>query len=72
MVGMATRANNNHINGAGIGENINSLLEVCSSISPPGQKMHRSFVEDGLVLAVIGTRALVDWLGVGGGRIQTG
>ncbi len=32
----------------------------------------RSFVEDGLVLAVIGRRALVDRLGVGGGRIQTG
>ncbi len=29
------------------------VLEVCSSISPPGQKRHRSFVEDGLVLAVI-------------------
>ncbi len=48
------------------------VLEVCSSISPPGQKRHRSFVEDGLVLAVIGRCALVDWLGVGGGRIQTG
>ncbi len=39
---------------------------------PQGQKRHRSFVEDGLVLAVIGRRALVDRLGVGGGRIQTG
>ncbi len=45
-------------------------LEVCSSISPHGQKRHRSFVEDGLVLAVIGRCALVDRLGVGGGRIQ--
>ncbi len=33
---------------------------------------HRYFVEDGLVLAVIGRCALVDRLGVGGGRIQTG
>ncbi len=48
------------------------VLEVCSSISPHGQKRHRSFVEDGLVLAVIGTRALVERLGVGGGRIQSG
>ncbi len=39
------------------------VLEVCSSISPHGQKRHRSFVEDGLVLAVIGRRALVDRLG---------
>ncbi len=48
------------------------VLEVCSSISLSGQRRHRSFVEDGLVLAVIGRRALVDRLGVGGGRIQTG
>ncbi len=48
------------------------VLEVCSSISPPGQKRHRSFTEDGLVLAVIGRCALEDRLGVGGGRIQTG
>ncbi len=41
------------------------VLEVCSSISPPGQKRHRSFVEDGLVLALIGRCALVDRLGVG-------
>ncbi len=31
-----------------------------------------SCVEDGLVLAVIGRCALVAWLGVGGGRSQTG
>ncbi len=43
------------------------VLEVCSSISPHRQKRHRSFVEGGLVLAVIGTRALVDRLGGGGG-----
>ncbi len=43
-----------------------------TSISPHGQKRQRSFVEDGLVLAVIGRRALVDRLGVGGGRIQPG
>ncbi len=48
------------------------VLEVCSSISPHGQKRHRSFVEDGLVLAVVGRCALVDRLGMGGGRIQTG
>ncbi len=48
------------------------VLEVCSSISPHGQKRQRSFVEDGLVLAVIGRRALVGRLGVGGGRIQPG
>ncbi len=48
------------------------VLEVCSSISLSGQKRYRSFVEDGLVLAGIGTRALVDRLGVGGGRIQPG
>ncbi len=46
------------------------MLEVCSGISPPGQKRHRFFVEDGLVLAVIGRCALVDRLGVGGGRVQ--
>ncbi len=39
------------------------MLEVCSSISPPKQKRHRSFVQDGLVLAVIGRCALVDRLG---------
>ncbi len=33
---------------------------------------HRSCVEDGLVLAVMGRCALVVQLGVGGGRIQTG
>ncbi len=48
------------------------VLEFCSSISPHGQKGHRSFVEDGLVLAVIGRRTLVDRLGVGGGEIQPG
>ncbi len=36
---------------------------VCSSISLPGQRRHRSFVEDGLVLAVFGRCALVDRLG---------
>ncbi len=41
------------------------VLGVCSSISPHGQKRHRSFVEEGLILAVIGRRALVDRLGVG-------
>ncbi len=46
--------------------------EVCSSISQPELRRHRSCVEDGLVLAVIGRCALVDRLGVGGGRIQTG
>ncbi len=34
------------------------VLEVCSSISPHGQKRHRSFVDDGLALAVIGRCAL--------------
>ncbi len=48
------------------------VLEICSSISPHGQKRHRSFIEDDLVLAVVGTRVLVDWPGVGGGRIQPG
>ncbi len=48
------------------------VLEVYSSISPHGQKRHRSFVENGLVLAEIGRCALVDQLGVGGGRIQPG
>ncbi len=48
------------------------VLEVCSSISPHGQKRHRSFVEDGLDLAVIGRRALIDRFGVGGAKIQTG
>ncbi len=46
------------------------MLEVFSSISLSGQRRHRSFVEDGLVLVVIGRCALVDRLGVGGGRIQ--
>ncbi len=41
-------------------------------ISQPELRRHRSCVEDGLVLAVIGRGALVDRLGVGGGRIQTG
>ncbi len=36
------------------------VLEVCSSISPPGQKRHRSFVEDGLVLATIGRRVKIN------------
>ncbi len=119
MVGMATRANNYHIQGAGIGCSGKTLIvcgysiekivnewgqklhrgcredfepmtvqlfffkwrrrvprlgvqEVCSSISPHGQKKHRPFVEDGLVLAIFGRCALVDGLGVGGGRIQTG
>ncbi len=35
-------------------------------------KRHRSCVEDGLVIAVIGRCALVARLGVGGGRSQTG
>ncbi len=39
------------------------VLDACSSISPPGQKRHRSFDEGGLVLAVIGRCALVDRLG---------
>ncbi len=42
------------------------VLEVCSSISLSGQRKHRSFVEEGLVLAVIGKCALVVRLGVGG------
>ncbi len=45
---------------------------VCCSISRPELKRHRSYVEDGLVLAIIGRCALVDRLEVGGGRIQTG
>ncbi len=48
------------------------VLEVCSSISLSGQRRHHSFVEDDLVLAVTGRCALVDRLGVGGGRIKTG
>ncbi len=46
--------------------------EVCSSISQPELRRHRSCVEDVLVLAVIGRCALVVRLGVGGGRNQTG
>ncbi len=46
--------------------------EVCSRISQPELRRHRSCIEDGLVLAVIGRCALVDRLVVGGGRIQTG
>ncbi len=45
--------------------------EVCSSISQPELRRHRSCVEDGLVLAVIGRCVLVVRLGVGGGRLQT-
>ncbi len=30
------------------------MLEVCSRISLSGQRRHRSFIKDGLVLAVIG------------------
>ncbi len=47
------------------------VLEVCSSISPPGQKRHRSFVENSLVLGVSGRCAFLDRLKVGGERIQT-
>ncbi len=39
------------------------MLEVCARISLSGQRRHSSFVEDGLVLAVIGRCALVDRLG---------
>ncbi len=46
--------------------------EVCSSISQLELRRHRSCIEDGLVLAVIGRCALVVGLGVGRGRIQTG
>ncbi len=48
------------------------VLEVCFRISQSERRRLRSCVEDGLVLTVIGRCALVDWLGVGGGRIQTG
>ncbi len=44
------------------------MQAICSSISRHEQKRHRSCVEDGLVLAVIGRCALVAPLGVGGGR----
>ncbi len=46
--------------------------EVCSNISRPKLRRHRSCVEDGLALAVISRCALVDQLGVGEGRIQKG
>ncbi len=46
------------------------MPEVCSIISHPELRRHRSCVEGGLVLAVIGRCALIVWLGVGGGRIQ--
>ncbi len=48
------------------------LPEVCSTISQSELRRHRSYVEDGLVLAVIGTYALVARLGAGGGRSQAG
>ncbi len=41
---------------------------VCSSISRPDLKRHRSCVEDGLVLAVIGRCALVARFGADGRR----
>ncbi len=44
----------------------------CAGISQPELRRHHSSVEDGLVRAVIGRCALVDRLGVGGGRIKTG
>ncbi len=46
--------------------------EVRSSISRPELRKRRFCIEDGLVIPLIGRRALVDRLGVGGGRIQTG
>ncbi len=45
---------------------------ICFDISRHAQKLHRFCVEDGLALTVIGRCALVDRLGAGGGRIQTG
>ncbi len=45
---------------------------IYSSISRHEQKTHRSCAEDGLVLAEIGRCALVDRLGVGGGRSEMG
>ncbi len=47
------------------------VLAICSSISLYEPKRHRSCVEDGLVLAVVGRCALVARLGVGGRRSQT-
>ncbi len=41
------------------------MLEACFRIILSGQRRHRAFVEDGLVLAVIGRCALVDRLRVG-------
>ncbi len=46
--------------------------EVCSKISQTELRRHRSCVEDGLVIAAIGRRALVDRLGMGGWKLQTG
>ncbi len=45
---------------------------VWSSISRPKLRRHRSCVEDGLVLAIIGRCALLARLGVGGRKNQTG
>ncbi len=45
------------------------VQEVCSRISQPELRRHRSCVKDGLVLAVIGRCALVDRLLVDGRRI---
>ncbi len=43
---------------------------ICSSISGRAQKMHRSFMEDGSVLGVIGKSVFSAQLVVGGGRNQ--
>ncbi len=39
------------------------MPEVCCRISQPELRRHRSFVEDGLLLAVIGWCALINRLG---------
>ncbi len=63
MVGMPMRANNNPISGMGIGVPKLGKMEFCFKLSLSGQRMHRSCVEGGLVLAVIGRCGLVDRLG---------
>ncbi len=40
-------------------------LAICSSVSRHAQEMHRTYVEDGLVLVVICRWAVLNRLGVG-------